>query len=177
MSHPGSDLSTIPKHQSPGPCFGSTSVVITQRLGQSCREGWAPPWCISTFSFGIIHITNTAVSHTEVAQGWFWSPRITVVAQGQCYLRDSSAEASICSMKKWTLLDIALRFQSVNYCGDMLKQREMAVTCKLLLVSILTHSYTLQCMCLVGKIIPHSSLGALLQVSPQNFGPLRHTKK
>lgn len=109
--------------------------------------------------------------------GWFWSPRIAVLAQGRCYLRDSSAEASICSMKKWTLPDIALRFQSVNYCGDMLKQREMAVTCKLLLVSILTHSYALQCICLVGKIIPHMSLCALLQVSPQKFGPLRHTKK
>lgn len=56
----------------------------------------------------------------------------------------------------------------MNYCGDMLKQREMAVTCKLLLVSILTHSYALQCMCFVGNIIPHRSLAALLQVSPQN---------
>lgn len=51
------------------------------------------------FLFGIIHITNIAASHTWVAYGQFYSPRIAVLIEHQRYFRDSSAEAAICSTK------------------------------------------------------------------------------
>lgn len=140
------------------------------------ESSWPSEMVYQILQFGIIHITNIVASHTWVAYGRFCSPRIAVLIEHQRYSRDSSAEAAICSTK-WTLPDIALRFQSVNYCGDTLKQREVAVTCELLLASILTHSNTQGCAFLMAKIILHRSWGALLWVSLWNFGPLRHTMK
>lgn len=49
--HTGSNLSTILKHRrSPGPCFGSTSVVITQHLGQRTAEKDEPLTSASVLS-------------------------------------------------------------------------------------------------------------------------------
>lgn len=94
-------------------------------------------WFIRYFGFGIMHTRILTLSQGQNQTGVLWMARSTKGHSDHSGSEKSSAEDSVCNM----FAIIALRFQSVNYCGDMMRQREMAVTCKLLFGSVLTHSY------------------------------------